>query len=222
MSISEGKGIEVGSRSVVTECTASHNHNQGIIAGSNCTIKNSVTVSNGSAGISAGLYSIVRGCTSNDNELAGFIFDYGDGISVGNGSTVVGCVCSSNRINGISAGESSVVVDCAVRDNQINGISGNYCRIMNCTAGGNDSRGIFVSFGCLIVGNVLDRNDIGIMLNNDGNVVRDNHFYTNTTYGLQAITSNNYSGQNTFFGNGTDIQGGHKQGTGDMANITIP
>ena len=222
MTVSFGKGIEVGSGSVVTECTASFNHEQGIAASSNCTVENCVTIRNGSAGILTGRDSIVRGCTSNDNEFIGLIIDSGDGISTGNGSTIVGCACSGNRINGISAGESSVVVNCTARDNQVNGIAGNYCRIMNCTAGGNDSRGILVSFGCLIVGNVLDRNDIGIMLNNNGNAVRDNHFYMNTTYGLQAITGENYSGQNTFYNNGTDIQGGHKQGTGDMANIIIP
>lgn len=222
MSIEIANGIETGDTCTISNCQVSDNGNYGIYAGNRCVIENCIANSNGSAGISALANAVISKCASNDNEYYNGMFWSGDGIKVYNGATVTNCTASGNKSNGIYASSDGVIKGCAVYDNKINGINATRCRISNCTASENDNNGIYASLGCSIYGNDLTANNVGIYLTNAGNIVRDNNFFFNTTYGLNVIDQKNYSAQNTFNNNGTNINGTHLQGTGDMANVIIP
>ena len=222
MTIEMANGIETGDTCTISKCVVSNNGNYGIYAGNHCVIENCTANSNGSAGISALANAVISKCASNDNEYYNGMFWSGDGIKIYNGGVVKDCTASGNKCNGIYASSDGVITNCTVYDNKINGINATRCRINNCTASENDNSGIYASLGCSIYGNDLASNNIGIYLSNVGNTVRDNHFFVNTTYGLSVNEQKNYSAQNTFYNNGTNINGAHLQGTGDMANVIIP
>lgn len=196
-----GNGIQSGDRALISQCSA---------------------FNNGPAGIKAGGDSVIKNCISHGNYYYWSFLWFGNGIEVDKGCTIMGCSASYNRINGIQANENAVIVDCTLNSNEGNGIYTNYSKISNCTITDNTMRGIYTNFGCLIVGNVLKGNNIGVLLANHGNVVRNNHFVGNVTHGLNVVNTDNYSAQNTFYNNSTNISGTHKQGSGDMANILIP
>jgi parallel beta-helix repeat protein len=222
MTLYFGNGIEAGIGCTISDCIVYDNGALGITAGNNCTIENCAARETGGAGILAGAISTVKNCTASGSLHYNGVIYTGDGIRVGDGSTVSGCVTFNNRLRGIVGGQGCVITDCTARDNQSDGIWASRSRISNNTATANDAKGISVDFGCTIYGNNLTENDTGIQLNNTGNCVRDNNCFLNTTYGLDVADPKNYSAQNTFHDNGTDINGGHQQGTGDMANIIIP
>ena len=222
MSMEIANGIETENACTISNCQVSDNGNYGIYAGNRCVIENCTANSNGSAGISALANAVVRKCTSYNNQYYNGMFWSGDGIKVYSGGVVTNCTASGNKCNGIYAPSDGVITGCTVYDNKINGIYAARCRISNCTVSENDSNGIYASLGCSIYGNDLTTNSIGIYLTNAGNIVRDNNFFFNTTYGLNVIDQKNYSAQNTFYNNGTNINGAHLQGSGDMANVIIP
>lgn len=206
----------------VINVIAKNNQGYGIQAADRAFISQCSAFDNGLAGIKAGDDGVIKNCISHGNSYYMFPLWFGNGIEVNKGCTIIGCTTSHNKINGIQANESAVIVDCTVNSNEGNGIYTHYSKISNCTITDNTMKGIYANFGCLIVGNVLEGNNMGVLLGNDGNVVRNNHFFGNVTYGLNVVSANNYSAQNTFYNNSTNISGAHKQGSGDMANILIP
>jgi hypothetical protein len=211
-----------GSGNRVINVTAKNNPGNGIQAGDRAFISQCSAFDNGPAGIKAGDDGVIKYCISHGNNYYMFPIWFGNGIEVDKGCTIIGCTASYNRINGIQANENAVIVDCTLNGNEGNGIFAHYSKISNCTITDNTLKGIYTNFGCLIVGNVLEGNNMGVLLGNNGNVVRNNHFVGNVTYGLNVVSADNYSAQNTFYDNSTNILGTHKQGSGDMANILIP
>ena len=211
-----------GTGNKVREVTVRNNTGYGIVVGNQSLVSGCFAFNNGDAGVAAGSDSMVRDCVSRDNEIFRVSLWYGNGIEVEQGCTVMGCRVSSNKVNGISADDDSIVMNCTASHNEGNGIFIRSGRVVNCTAAHNDTQGIQAEDGSLITDNLLDRNDIGIRLDGEGSVIRANHFTLNATTGLNVFSENNYSAQNTFHENGTDINGAHKQGTGEMANIMIP
>jgi parallel beta-helix repeat protein len=222
MGMKMGTGIEAGASCTISRCTVYDNGSLGITASSNATIEGCTARNTGSVGILAGVISTVRGCTAVGSNYYNGVIYTGDGIRVGDGSSVTSCAAYNNRLNGILASRGCVITDCSVRDNLSTGIAAGRSRISNNTVTGNDVRGIFVDFGCSIYGNNVAENNIGVAVNNTGNIIRDNNFFQNTVDGLNVADASNYSAQNTFHNNGTNINGAHQQGTGDMQNIIIP
>ena len=197
----QGNGIHTGDQAFISQCSAFNNGPAGIIAGDDCVIKN---------------------CISHGNSYYMYVIWLGNGIEVDKGCTIMGCTTSYNKAAGIQANENAVIVDCTLNGNEGNGIFTNYSKISNCTITDNTLKGIYTNNGCLIVGNVLEGNEMGVLLASHGSVVRNNHFVGNVTHGLNVVNADNYSAQNTFYNNSTNISGAHKQGSGDMANIIIP
>jgi hypothetical protein len=90
------------------------NSGDGIVAGNNAVVRDSVTVANGDMGISLGQTALVTRNTSEENG--------GGGISVDIGGNVAGNTVGRNKLSGISTGQGANVVNNVSRNNGIDGI----------------------------------------------------------------------------------------------------
>ncbi len=121
-------------------------------------------VANGDVGIAVGYGSIVRHCLVRDNmgseairargtaivEYCMVIDNTGNGIDVGDASTVTGCSVQGSSGVGISVDKGSVVTSCASRKNGLGIYASTGSTIMDCSASENTGGGIRVDTACLV------------------------------------------------------------------------
>lgn len=142
-----GRGLVVGTGSLISSCTARTNSSDGISAGSGCRVVDCTTSQNGSEGLLIGSGSTIEGCTAFDNAA--------NGIFASLGSSVVNCIAYSNGTNGISVAES---------------------RVTGCVARGNAGNGIQAGFRCVLENNKCALNIVaGILVTGTGCRVDSNH-----------------------------------------------
>jgi parallel beta-helix repeat protein len=189
-SAANSAGIRVDSGSIVQDCVASYNLNDGIQAGPNCT---------------------VRDCTALNNSQTG--------IRVGEGSTVVNCSANSNT-EGIRSGEACLISACTARANVAGGIlASNRVTIQDCVATGTTTSGYsgIQAWGdCRVLRNHASANSYGIRVRGGGCWIEGNQARDNASYGFNVslINGNNVLTRNSAGNNGTDysIAFGNKVG----------
>ncbi len=145
-----GSGIMCTSRSLVADCTANQNGDCGIAAGYATTVQRCVANDNGTGGdarpaergaeCSVAGEAPRRNLTPEDDETGERggnrgVFD-NDGISVGDGSSVLDCVAQGNADDGVAAYFGSLVSRCAARFNGDADLSMDYGEgsILDCTS----------------------------------------------------------------------------------------
>ncbi|MEM1177195.1 MAG: hypothetical protein AAGM22_02525 [Acidobacteriota bacterium] len=114
------RGIQLGGTSLVKNCLARDNDNQGISASTGSNVIENISNFNGASpgnlgGIFAGNNSYVYGNVSNSN--------FGEGIVTGSGATIVNNSTSENTEHGIRAGAGALLQGNAARNNDLFGLS---------------------------------------------------------------------------------------------------
>ena len=156
-------GLQIGSDSLVTDCTAQDNLGIGMFVAGGSTVINCTSSSNESDGIVTGLFSTIRSCTTR--------FNTGDGIRTGT-STVSGCTSTRNLGDGIEVSGDSLVV-------------GNTCSENGFIFG--DGAGIHVTgANNRIERNNATKNDRGIDVDAAGNLIVGNSASDNTGTGTPS------------------------------------
>jgi hypothetical protein len=127
----------------------------------------------------------------------------GIGIQVGSGSLVLDSGASGNSGDGIVAASNTLVQNCVVSDNRGRGIVVSGGIVRGCTSEVNDSHGIDVSTGCLVIGNTAIANGeavpataAGIRVTGQANRIEGNHLAFNDI-GLQVTGTGNIVLRNT-------------------------
>ena len=147
-------GVAGGTTTLVSDCTASGNGQDGIQVSEGCKIVNCISRLNG-----------------------------GSGITTGAGASVIGCVAELNALNGINM-DHGLVKDCVARQNTNNGISAfSYCVVLNNNCPNNKIAGIISGQGGhRIEGNTVEANGFGINCNpSTGNLIIRNSATGNVT-----------------------------------------
>lgn len=201
-----------------------NNGSNGIYAGSNCTVKNTICSDNGSYGISIGSGCVVSGNVCKNNT--------GMGISAGIGVVVSGNSCILNSFNGIYAASGSTVTENACSDNTAIGIAVGYgSTVSKNTCKENGTDGIFTEYGCSVSGNTCVNNTVngirvfsyckvqdnncdgngyltgdgaGILAASNSNQIINNHCVNNDR-GIDLGEANNIVSGNTLRANTTPI-----------------
>jgi hypothetical protein len=205
--------LHIGDGSTVSDCVVLTNcfYSGGAAAiwtGNHCAVKTCVAQANGGPGISTSAGSIVTDCVANNNLNYGIFTqdnskvtdcdaslntgnNPGNGIFVGYGSSVSGCVACGNAYNGIDTISGGSVIACAARTNLNHGIVVQYgSTVKDCTASANHFDGIVVTMHCQAVGNTCDANGRnGIKATVDGNRIDSNSVTTNTVAGIDCTMS---------------------------------
>lgn len=185
-----GNGIEGSVRHTLRRCRFELNGSQGAMVDSESQVIDCVATLNGGVGISVGPHSVVRECASTNNGGTGIstlgdalVVDCtvglvsGNAIAVGSGSQVLTCSVSSVEANGISFGS-----DCIIADNRVDESS----NPQGATPGGLRSSGS----NSLIERNTVINSDVGLLIEGEGNTIRDNIVRGNG--GNYAISTGNH------------------------------
>ena len=167
----------------------SGNRAHGIFADDNGNlITNCEAADNGLTGLGTEAGGVVSNSTARDNG--------GDGISVGNGSTVQGCSAYSNTSNNILARSGCVIARNTAMDGSFIGIHvvGNGTLLLeNASRDHKNQPGIQVDGGDnRIESNVVNGNQLGIRVNQLGNLIVKNSSSSNPVPDITA-TANNYT-----------------------------
>jgi parallel beta-helix repeat protein len=127
-----GTGLRLGNEAIVRECTAFRNGGSGISVSASGVIESCIARSNTLDGIVLSASGVVRNCEARRNSGAGIrssssgyslitecssVENVGDGIRVGNGTTVSRNACSFNGDAGIGAGIRVIGVDNRIEEN---------------------------------------------------------------------------------------------------------
>ncbi len=196
-----GKGIAVGSRSMVADCISNGNHT-GIVAGPFSTISACTAGRNTQEGFDLGSGVAATECVAEGN--GGFGIRGGDAVSrcvsawnssgFFGGGAFEGCSAESNDFDGFYLTGAATVTGCVAAGNGRHGInlvtgagriSGNAC-----TGNGFDSTGgsgIYVgdgTKGCTIADNTCSGNDHGIFVVGTRNQILGNSLADNSVSGL--------------------------------------
>jgi parallel beta-helix repeat protein len=190
-------GIGVDDGSTVIGCTAD-GCLTGITADSGSTVRDCIVMNSTSGGYSIGGGCVVIGCTARSN--------YADGFNLYTDTLIVDCVATDNgpgamTARGISANPGAVIRNCVASSNDGDGIFvtgrcsviGNICDYNMNTTG--DAAGInsgFFSSDNRIEGNQVSNNDIGIRIQDVGNLIIANRLTGNTA--SQSIVAGNAIG----------------------------
>ena len=200
-------GITTGSGSQVRLCTATGNARNGIVAGNDSDVDDSVSNTSGVRGIQVGSGSNVRRCIVSAN--------LGSGIVTGDGCSVISCNAndSGNVANpnatGITVGGGCTVRDCTTRNNTGNGIQASFgCNVANNSCRDNLGNNIEVSQECLVSQNACDddtsnRGQSGIRVTGNNNRI-DHNTATETVRGLWITSADNEVIGNTVLRNFTN------------------
>jgi parallel beta-helix repeat protein len=165
----------------------------------NCLLMNLQAFNNGATGLNI-TQGKVTNCTSCDN---------GDrGISVADGSTVIGCTASGNGGVGIEAQNGCVIRDCTSRSNGTCGIvAADGTLIKNCCSTQNQSHGIGSGYRGLIIGNNCEENGLSgtgsgiyLCIPYSGCRIEDNNVNLNVK-GIEVNSPGNIIIKNTAQGN---------------------
>lgn len=207
-------GIAVEAGSVLARCVASWNAVTGIYGGAGSTITHCSAQDNNSRGIQGGPGATITDSTARYNE------DYG--IIGFEGSTIRNCTASGNTATGLyAANDGGTISDCTSDANNGDGIYGAAGSIVSrCVARRNTGHGITVWSYCSVTGNTCDQNGYssgvgaGIRVTGGANRIEGNHV-TRNDWGIDIagegnlIMSSSASGNNTNF----NIVGGNHFGT---------
>lgn len=153
-------------------------------------------------GIAVGRGCLITGCVAFDNN--------GHGIVAGTATTISGCTAYSNSGDGINTSTGCTITDCSSTFNGGSGIvPGGGSSVYGCTAFANVLNGITATFDCHIANNNCDNNGAGsaggagILISGTDNRVESNNCTDNAT-GIEAGASGNFIARNTCADNGTN------------------
>lgn len=176
----------------------------------NCLVEDVEVAECQNDGISVGPQSLVRNSLAISNALQ-VVTSAGSGIAAGDGSTVVDCVAMNTvRGVGVSVGVGSIVENVTANNNGVGNpnagiVAQDGSSIHNCTVRGNNTDGIRVTSGCLVIGNsVLRNSSAGIAVVGSYNRIDGNSLPTNTLFGIVTTASGNVIVRNNAAGNGTN------------------
>jgi parallel beta-helix repeat protein len=145
------------------------------------TIVKNVQAENNSIGIIAAGFSLIEGCTANQNSVSGIQCNGGD-------CTISGNVASGNGPDGIFCLD-------------------NGCTISGNTANGNTGQGIECGNGCQISGNTANSNAVGIKCDGAGCLITGNTIDNNSGDAISASDATTAYGGNVMNGD-AGISGG--------------
>jgi parallel beta-helix repeat protein len=176
-------GIAAGSWSIVTNCTANGNSgtgapsafsNPGLYVGDGSVVRGCVANGNTGGGIKGGKKCVIQASSACDNLNTGIVADSASALS--------DCTATSNPF-GISVADGSSVVGCVVRQNGADGIAiTGGCRIVENTCDQNAIGIHGTQTSSRIEGNNVTFNTTaGIRLNSGGNTVFKNSARGNPT-----------------------------------------
>ncbi|MBL8746124.1 MAG: right-handed parallel beta-helix repeat-containing protein [Phycisphaerae bacterium] len=216
-----GFGIAVGDHSILSDCVARNNSDNGFNANSFCIFRSCIARLNSGRGFRTfGNCSFVD-CSSNQNSLEGF-FVFGDcifrecvaasnsldGFETNSGVSLIGCIVVSNGGDGLLLDDRCSVLDSIIRSNVGSGInSGIGGTITRCTIGLNGLHGLTCDSNSQILENTSEANGAtgsgaGIHLSGSDNRVEGNNLVGND-WGVQAAGAGNFIARNTASGNTT-------------------
>jgi len=199
-----GGGIQISPFGTVRGCTAVFNGGIGIQTFNDATVEDCVANGNGSGGGNGSTFgvlvngdnSIIRGCTANNNGVAG----NGGGIFInGKGSTLENCSTSGNTVFGISTFDNTTVRECNASNNGLDEIeAGSRNLIENCVVDGftgsgpGPGDGILVGSNNVIRGCTAQNNaGSGIHITGTNNRVESNHALFNSLAGIKVDSGSN-------------------------------
>ena len=144
-------GIQTGSGSTLSHCTASDNVLFGIKTGSASTVSDCVATNTTSGtGFSGGFGSVLINCSSSLNET-GFFADSGTSLS--------NCSAYDNSGPGFNAFSDNTISNCSALGNGTTGIgAGSGSVVEGCSASSNGGNGLSCFRDCVIRGNTLANN----------------------------------------------------------------
>jgi len=192
-------GINISRAGTISNCTASDNLENGIVADSGCTITNCAVYRN----LSHGIYNNDDGTTISNCSA----FDNGDnGIVTARCCTVSQCSVYSNAFTGITTSVGSTIISCSSVENG----SGIYCdsasTVADCTVQSNTGDGIVCTSNCVIRGNTCTSNGFasgdgaGIHATGSDNRIEGNNC-TGADRGIDVDFTGNIIIRNTCSGN---------------------
>jgi parallel beta-helix repeat protein len=178
-----GNNMFLLSNSTAERCVAEFSRSSGGIATlDSCVLTACVSHGNDSAGFNVGFSCTLDGCTAADNDGSGFFSqasctftgctsenNMGNGISTSGDCVVTNCVSRSNDLVGIRAGGGTLVRHSEATFNSGDGINAfSNCVLLENRVAGNgqgdsDGVGIRLRSGCRVEGNMVNRNDAGIV-----------------------------------------------------------
>ena len=219
-------GITTGTGWTLHNCSANANSGNGIRVGDSssllgCTANSNTSTAATSTGILTGKSCALNNCTASSNTNTTASAAAGVGISTGPNTTVTNCVATGNSGDGIAVGDTSSVMGTNANGNGSGAIGSGIhavsaAVIRNCTASSNHDRGIRVSFTCLVIDNVVTNNGVGVISagidsangNGSGNRIEANQVWNTNGVGIRFSTSDfimrNVAGANTTNANRTD------------------
>ena len=195
-------GIIVSDSSIVRGCTSVGNGSGISLFGIGSKAEDCTANQNQYEGITTSLYVggfVISHCAASSNGTYGI---------VGNSSDITGCSAGGNGVDGIVANGGSVT-DCTSTGNTQAGIRGADAMISRCSADSNTLDGFVVSSYCTIESCHADLNGLdagigaGILATGIGNRIENNQVVRND-YGLHITGDNNVIIRNTARGNTTN------------------
>lgn len=147
--------LSTGNGSLISNCIASNNGQNGIGAGSGSIVRSSTAANNNGYGIATGDSSVIVDCNATDNAAIGMFS--------GAASNFQNCTAVRNNSTGIGGNNRSTIVDCTASDNGAFGIVAfDSANVQRCVASGNrGGAGIFVEERSQIIGCIADGNGTG-------------------------------------------------------------
>jgi parallel beta-helix repeat protein len=135
---------------LVEQITSYGNTGNGISVAPNTVVRGCVTRANGIAGIATGPACSITECSAHSNAT---------GFAVGTGCTIANCVASNNTGVGFDASSGNAITGCCAQFNSTGIIVGASSAISNCTMRANDIDGLSTGGNCLIVDCFANFND---------------------------------------------------------------
>ena len=137
-----GCDMKEADNSVMKDLLVSNNTFYGLSVGDHCLVINCAALANNAIGIYSEAFSVISGCTSNNNDQSGI------GIN-GDSCVIENCTASNNGGAGIGSNGGSIVKNCTTSRNAAQGISinSNGGRVIDCYSSNNASTGILINDG---------------------------------------------------------------------------
>ena len=182
-------GTANAGQAVISNCSSTLNTLDGIVMFLGSTASNCTSALNQRNGFAIQGHSNINGCTAYQNGVHGF----NTSASVGTGGTLGSsrhrfsdCLSTSNGGNGFELiGGFSTVDHCSAQGNTHGFNIGALTAITNCYAEGNGSQGvgagIRMSASCMVSGNTLISNAIGIQATSTANTIMSNRITLSST-----------------------------------------
>lgn len=215
--MSNGIGIAVGSTNTIVDCKMLYNRGAGLNGLDRTIVKNCLAVGNRDDGYAIGFDSVAENCESYSNRVNGFYatqkatlisckasYNTRSGILAGTASVITNCLTVGNKYEGIETASGTMVQNNVVLSNINNGINVfGHATVISNRVVGHKRDGIRAAFGCRILENYCEgngtdgRDTSGIHVILKLNRIERNQLVIDDTIGVKATAAPNQILQNS-------------------------